>query len=489
MMKKQKMTKVSSGLFWSFGEQALGQIISTIISIILARLVLPNDYGTIAIVTIFVSICDALVTGGLGSALVQVEDANDLDFDSVWWLNILVAIGLYGMLFVAAIGISDFYDDSELLLIIRVMAIRIIFTSLNSVQQGFVHRNMIFKKSFMSSLTGTIVSGSVGIVLALNGFGVWALIVQYLSKSVVDTCVLGLIIQWKPRLRFSFDSIVKIWRFGIKILLSTLIFTIRDNIRSFVIGKKFTRSDLAYFNQGQKYSSLLVTNFMDPISKVIYPFYSRNQQDRFAIKKYMRLSVKMSSFIYLPIVMGLYCIADTFVRVLLTDRWIDSVFYLRIFCIFYADRTLTANFQKGIMAIGRSGVVLFHEVVTSALTIILVCLAAFKYENLEMISLSYIVLMIVDIIIYGVAVSLFLKYRFIEVFKDLRLIIFMTGIMCLVVSCIQRLPIVPIILLVLEITGGAFIFIFLAFILKCDSLFMILKFIKERKIEKEKVDE
>lgn len=304
-MSETSNKKILSGIGWAYGERILAQVISLIVSIILARLLDPAHYGIIAIVTVFISFLDAFVSGGFGNALVQKKDADDLDFNTICWFSILVSIVLYLILFLAAPSIEKFYDMDQLTAVTRIMGLRVIVSAFNSVQHAYVQRHMVFKRFFFATLGGTLVSAVVGIVMAYRGFGVWALVAQYMTNSIIDTIVLRFTIDWNPKLEWSFVRLKSMMGFGLKMLGATLVNTLQDNIRSLVVGKVFTKEDLAYYNQGKKYPATLMNNLVGSIQKVMFPAFSEFQQNRDHIKNVMRKSIRVSSFVLVPAVIGI----------------------------------------------------------------------------------------------------------------------------------------------------------------------------------------
>ena len=281
-------TKITANLLWTYAEKFLAQGITLLVSIILARILDPDQYGTIAIVTVFITIGDALVTGGFGNALVQKKNSSDLDFNSICWLSLFVAVILYGILFISAKEIANFYDANILVPVIRVMGIKFIFSAINSIQQAYVQKQMMFKKFFFATLGGTLFSGVFGIAMALSGYGVWALVGQYLSNTVINTLILAITIKWKLKFQISWKSIKELWKFGSKMLASTIVYTVKDNIRSLIIGKKFTSADLAYYNQGNRFPALLVTNIVESLGTVIFPVLSMEQDSKGNVRNFMR---------------------------------------------------------------------------------------------------------------------------------------------------------------------------------------------------------
>ena len=207
MEKESLKLKTVSGLFWRFGERITAQTISFIVSVVLARMLMPEQYGIIAIVTIFINLANVFVTSGLGTSLVQKKEADDLDFSTMFWASFILSLFLYFFIFITSPIIAKIYNNELLIPVLRIMGLKIPIASINSIQHSYVQRKMIFKKFFFSTIIGTIISAFIGIGMAIKGFGVWALVGQYLSNSLIDTLVLFITVKWKPHLKFSFNSL------------------------------------------------------------------------------------------------------------------------------------------------------------------------------------------------------------------------------------------------------------------------------------------
>ena len=471
--KKGKSGRVLSGLLWTYGERFLAQLVTLIVSIVLARILSPEHYGTVAIVTVFITICDALVTGGFGNALIQKKDASKQDFDSICWLSIGIATVLYIILFIGAPIISIVYKDELLTPVTRVLGIKVLFSAFNSVQQAYVQKKMIFKKFFFATLGGTITSAVVGIFLALNGAGVWALVAQYLTNSILDTMILFFLIDWKPSLNISKRSIVELWGFGAKLLASTMVFTFKDNVRSLLIGKVFTGADLAYYNQGKKYPALLVTDIVESLGKVLFPVFSNQQTDTDGLRQMMRKSVRMSAYVLTPCIIGLVAIADTFVSVILTDKWLPCVPYLRILSLVYLTRPLSTVFQRALLAIGKSSVNLFHELVTTMATLILVIVAVFGFRSIELVAWSYVLVMVLGVIIFAYYTKKYFCYKYMDMIRDFIQPVIMSIMMSILVVFVGKVPIGNFSKLVIQIISGGIVYIALSIFSKCESYLVI----------------
>lgn len=470
--------KVLSGIAWSYAERMTAQVVALVVSVVLARILDPEHYGILAIVTVFTSIADALVTGGLGNALIQKRDADNVDFNSICWVSILLALGLYGILYVGAPAISVFYEMEELTLVTRVLGLRVLFSAFNSIQQAYVQKRMMFRKYFWASLSGAVVSAVIGIGMALSGAGVWALVAQNLSLTIISTFVLFVMIDWKPGLRCSMASVKSMWGYGIKMLLSTMTYTVKDNIRSLVVGKYFTSETLAYYNQGKKYPALLVSDVVESIGKVLFPVLSNRQDDLQENKKLMRVSVRMSSFILLPLILGLLAVSDTFVSFLLTDKWMDAAPYMRILCLVYITRPMSTVFQKALLAIGRSNVNLVHEIFTSVLTLLLIVVAVLM-ESVEFIAWSYVIIAIAGTGFFAVFVSRDYGYSIAQILGDYLPALVLSGIMCGAVWMMGGLQMHVALKLVAQVAVGAVIYLLGAWLFKMQAMKDVLQFAKK----------
>ena len=354
-----------SGAIWKFCERISGQIISFVVSVILARILMPNDYGLIAFVFIFTTLCDKLVVCGFATSLIQKKSADDKDFSSVFYLSFCIAIVLYGLLYVGAPLIADFYDKfdrEQLISVIRVLGLGLFIMAFNSVQQAYVSKHMLFKCNFYSSLGGVAVSGIVGIMMAYKGYGVWALVAQNLILTTVSAIILLLAVRWYPKLCFSFGSLKNMFAYGWKIFVSSIIKMLYNDLRSLIIGKFFTPADLAYYNRGQTLPQLVDTNITGTIDSVLFPTYSKLQDDKLAMIVAMRRAVKTSCYVLMPALALMAAVSTPLVSLLLTDKWLPCVPYMQILCFSFMFSPVEMENLQSIKAIGRSDIVLKLEI-------------------------------------------------------------------------------------------------------------------------------
>ncbi len=355
--------RVFTNFLWRFAERSGAQLVAFVVSVILARLLEPEIYGTIALVTVFITILNVFIDSGMANALIQKKDADDLDFSSVFYFNITVCSLLYILLCLAAPFIAAFYAIPELTPVIRVLSLTLVISGLKNVQQAYVSRTMQFKRFFFATLGGTLGAAAVGIFMAFKGMGIWALVAQQLFNAAVDTLVLWITVRWRPKRMFSLERLKGLLSYGWKLLVSELLNTVYNNIRQLIIGKLYSSGDLAYYNRGKQFPNLIITNVNTSIDSVLLPTMSKEQDDVSRVKNMTRRAIKTSTYIMAPMMVGLACCATPLVRLLLTDKWLPAVPFMRIMCVtcmFYPIHTANLN---AIKAMGRSDIYLRLEVI------------------------------------------------------------------------------------------------------------------------------
>lgn len=365
--------KVLSGLFWRFAERCGAQGVNFIVSIILARLLSPDDYGIVALISIFIDISYVFITSGFGTALIQKKETDDLDFCTVFYFNIGISIIFYIILFLAAPWIALLYNNSLLIPVLRVLAITVVIGGVNGIQESIVSKKMQFKKFFYATSTGTVLSAIVGIWVAYQGMGVWALVAQRLTNQVFDTIILWITTDWRPRLMFSFYRLRSLFAYGWRILVSSLIDSFYNNIYSLVIGKTYSNEQLGLYNKGQSFPRLIIGNINSSIDMVLFSALSMEQNNTKKVKNITRRSILTSTCIIFPAMAGLAGIAEPLIKLLLTDTWLACVPFVRFACFTYAFWPIhTANLQA-IKAIGRSDVFLKLEIIKKILGLTILC--------------------------------------------------------------------------------------------------------------------
>ena len=459
--------KVLNNFIWRFAERCGAQGVTFIVSIVLARLLDPSVYGTVALVTIFTTIMQVFVDSGMGNALIQKKDADDLDFSSVFYFNMAVCSVLYLLMFFSAPFIAAFYKMPELTPVIRILSLMLIISGIKNVQQAYVSRNMLFKRFFFETLGGTIGAAVVGIVMAYKGYGVWALVMQMLFNAAVDTTILWITVKWRPKKMFSLERLKGLFSYGWKLLVSSLIDTIYIDLRQLVIGKIYSKEDLAHYNQGDKFPKLIVTNINTSIDSVLLPTMSKAQDDPKAVKSMTRRAIKTSTYIMMPLMVGLAVCADTLVSLILTDKWLPCVPFLRIFCITYAFWPIHTANLNAIKAMGRSDLFLKLEIIKKIVGII--ALVSTMWISPLAMAYSLLVTSVLSQIINSSPNKKLMNYSYLEQLKDMLPQIFLSLGMGAIVYSIQFIGLNNLLTLVIQIVAGGMLYVLGSRLFHIDS--------------------
>ena len=395
---------VSSNLFWRFLERFGAYIVGFIISVVLARILDPDTYGVVALMTVVIAFLDVFVTGGFANSLIHDKNATDKDFNTILIFNTLFSIALYIALFFTSPLIAAYYEKPVLTWLIRVAGISLLINGIKNLQYAYVAKKLQFKKFFFATLGGTIVSGIVGIIMALRGLGPWALVVQGVANHFIDSLILWIVIRWKPKFQFSFQLFKKHFSFGWKILLYKIIYNISNSVRQLAIGKKYSESDLAFYNRGKTYPNIIGQNIYNSVNSVMYPVLAKTQDDYKRFNEVLAKALKINLFVMLPICVGMFCVAEPFIYILLGSKWLPCVPYIRIFCVVMLFNSVEAIISNGPMALGKSTASMILGIIECLISIGLL-IAAIPF-GVMMIGYSMILSSLINCIIYYI----YLKY-------------------------------------------------------------------------------
>lgn len=470
-------TSVLSSLFWKFLERGGVSGVQFIVQIILARLLLPADYGIIALIVVFIAISQTFVQSGLGTALIQKRKVTDADYSSVFYLSLGVALIFYCILFLVAPTIATFYDQPLITSVLRVLGLTLFFGAINTVQNAVIARNFLFQKLFISSLGAVLFSGIVGIIMACAGYGVWALVGQQMTSIVALCIIMWFTVQWRPRLIFSVTRVKDLFSFGWKLLASGLLDTTYTNLSSLIIGKLYPASMLGYYTKGQEFPNVLVSNIDSSIQAVMFPTYAKCQDNKPLMKQIMRRALVTSAFLVFPAMAGLAAVAGPLVELLLTDKWLIAVPFLQIFCAAYALWPIhTVNLQA-INALGRSDVFLKLEIFKKVVGVSV--LAVTVPIGIYAMALGSVVSGIVGTLINAYPNKLLLDYSFTEQWKDLMPALILSLVMCGAAYSILFLGLPIPATLILQAMVGVVVYVGLAWSMGLESLTYVIDTVKE----------
>ena len=456
------------GLFWKILEQCGSQGIQFVVALVLARLMTPTEYGTISLITIFIAIANTFVQSGFATALIQGKDVEEEDYSSVFWVSMLLAVLCYCVLFIGAPWIADYYRTPVLRDLVRVMGLVLFPGAVVSIQTAFVSRNLRFRQLFQSTMIAVIVSGAVSIVLAMKGFGVWAMATQQMVYYFSLMAVMFFTIKWYPRIVFRTGRLKKLFSFGWKILVSGLIDAVWQNIYGLIIGKKYSSADLGAYNRGEQFPKIIATNLSAAIQSVMLPAYSREQDDPDTLRRMASRSIRLSAFVIFPMMAGLAAVARPLVVLLLTEKWMVAVPYLVLLAVSYGVYPIHIINLQVMNAMGRSDLFLKLEIIKKAIGVVILLLS---------ISLGIWPMLILKVfdeylctIINAAPNKKLIGYGPMSQWKEVLPTLIISILMGAGVWSIQLLDMPVMITLVIQVTAGTIIYIALSWLFNREPL-------------------
>lgn len=481
--KSSERNKILGGMAWKLGERLSSQGVSFVVSIILARLLTPAEYGIIAMMNIFIVIANVFVISGFNTSLIQKKDADELDFSTIYYCTLVMSIIMYVVIFFSAPLMARYYDMPEMTVLTRVFALSLIIQSYQTIQQAYVARHMQFKLNFKATLIGTTLSGVIGVAMAYAGYGVWALVSQHISGIVINTLVLRFLVEWRPRLMFSWERAKGLMSYGSKIMGSTLVNTLYKEARQLLIGLYYTPADLALYNRGSHMPHLVTTNLDNTLRSVLFPAMSNHSDDLPRVKQMLKRAIQNTSYVTYFFLTLMAVASKPLIHVLLTDKWIDCVPYMQIMCVSLMLNTVGVTNLQALKAIGKSNEVLKLELFKKPV-FLLVILASLPFGVMAVVCTSPINSL------YALWTNMgptkkYLNYSHMEQIKDLLPSIFLTCSMALVTWPITLLPWNDFLIMGIQVIVAIISYIGFSVIFKVDAYYycknIILEFISKRK--------
>lgn len=459
--------KTASGFAYKFAERVGAQGINFFLQLLLARLLLPEDYGLVALVAVFIIICDVFVTYGFSSALIANKHSDSTDFSTCFYFSMALALLLYTGVFFAAPWVEEWYGMRNLCAVLRVMALRIPLAAVNSVQHAYVQKHMWFRKFFHATLIGTIVSGTIAAVMAWRGFGVWALVEQYLGNVVMDTVCLWVIVGWRPTLEFSWKRLKAIYDYGWKILAVGLIDNVYSRLRSLIIGKRFSGADLAFYSRGYAFPSFGMRLIEPTVNSVLFPALSQCNDNPDQMRAITKRVLKVSTFLISPLMVGLAVVGEPLVRVLLTDKWLPCVPFLQIGCIANLFRCQQFINNNVIKSSGRSGLLLKLDILKKAIGLALILIS--MQFGVIWIAWSLVAVYFISMVINVAPNRKILRYGYGEQFRDVGGNLLPALLMGACIHPLSFLALPPLQQLLLQLPAGLAAYAALSWLLRNDS--------------------
>lgn len=475
-MQRNKGNSISSSMIYKTMERYVVMAFQMIVQIVIARILEPSDYGIVSMMMVFIAIATIFIQNGFNMALVQKKDADETDFSTALMVNVAIGIFMYAVIALSSPAIARFYNQPFIDKCLPVMSLLLVFGSVNSIQIAIANRKMMFGQLFMCSVVSSFVSGVLGIVCALFGLGVWALVIQQLSSSVALSIMLLFQQHWVPNWTFRKDSAKSLFSFGWKLLAAGLLNQIYNELNSLVIGKRYTSSDLAYYTKGNQFPKYLTMGVDSSISSVMFAAFSKNQADRKSLHSLMKKTIIVNSYLIIPLLALMAMVAHPLVTVLLTDKWQPLVPFLRICCITCALHPLASTQVQAIAAVGRSDVRLKIEIVKKGIGIGLLVLAV-PYGPM-VIAISAAIAGIIGVIIGAVACSIITSYPFKNLATDNLPVLITTIISMAPLYFIGKLNLNPVLLISIDCIVGLGFYLFISAIFNLYGFQYMKKYVK-----------
>lgn len=457
----------------TFGIQA----IQLVISIVLARLLIPENYGVVAIASTIVTILTSVVQSSFNAPLVQKKELSQIDLTSSFYMMLAIAGALYFILFAMSPTIANVYGMPDLALVVRVLGLVLIIGSWNSIQMALVYRNLKFRASMLINMAGILVQGIIGIGMAYMGFSVWSLVASQITYQIVIGILYGCYNKWVPGICFSIQSIKAIWKIGIPLCGAELLTIVSSNVYPMIIGLRYTKAELGLYQKGNSVPTTIVNGVVTACSTVFFSMMSRVQEDYDNLKQLLRNGVAITSYVIVPIALGLFSISKDFITVVLGEKWLEAIPLMQIACFTLAFYPLRIRTQA-IKAIGKANQSFFinavYAVASNGLLLI------FVFVSLKAAIFSMFLAEVVFAITTGIYISKDFGYTFDEQVKD-AISSYISGVlMAVTVLCVGKLfaEITMLSLLIKVITGIVF-YILISFIAKPKPVRLVLSYLKK----------
>lgn len=479
MQNNQNSNKnIATGVVWKFAERLFSQGVSFVVSVILARLLAPEDYGIVAIVMVFIEIANVFVISGLNTALIQKKNINETEISTIFYCGVILSVLLYIVMFFAAPFIASAYNNPLITSVIRVFALRIPISSIQQVPSALISRNLDFKKFFFSTMVGVVVSAAVGIIMALKGFGVWSLVAQNLVAAVLDAIILSIVSKWIPKRAFSWREATPLISYGWKIMASDFIGTVFNNLNSMIIGLRYNSADLAYYTKGKTLPQMFRNNIYTTLISVLFPAMSKVGDDLQQVKFVARRSVRTLAYIIFPMMVGMICVSEDLVIALYTEKWLLMVPFISIICIECIISIIPTIVLQTLKATGYSGIVLKMEFIKKPIFLISILIAI--NFGVEAVAWTLPINSLIDLALNNIFSAKITRYSFIEQLKDIIAPLLLSLGMGVAIFIIGFIKMNVILGLALKVFVGVIVYIALSIIFKSEEFKMLLDFAKSK---------
>lgn len=474
-------SKVILSLIFKFTERFAVKGLGLVISIVLARMLAPETFGQVALMTVFTNLSLTLIEGGLSTALVQSKDVDDRDYSTVFYITLALSFVMIAVLWLCSPVIARYYESPELVSPLRFYAFSMLLSAFNSIQVARLQREMRFKEMMYCNMSATVVSGIIGVALAYMGFGLWALVIYFFAQIAMSSVAMLFVLRWIPRSPFSMDSAKRLYGFGIKMLAASVITTLYNDIRPLIIGKRFSTTALAYYERGQRFSSTISLNLDAAVQSVMFPVLSRSQDDKPQFSAILSRTKQLGAFIIFPAMLGMAAAADSMVRVLLTEEWLPCIIFVQLLCLGEAQVPITTANLLAVKSLGRSDIYAKQEVLRRILMLIVLAISVLCFDSVEAIAVGFLISAWIDAFVTTLPLIKLLDTTVKEQFLSLWKTMLVSLIMAAAVWCLNLLAISPLAKLLLQIFCGVVVYCGLALLMKLESMQYVLRLLRKGK--------
>lgn len=466
-----------SGVFWGIIEKFSTLFIGFFITILLARKLTPADYGLVNMIYIFTVLANVILDGGFGHAIIQKKDITIKDTSTVFYFNVIFSLVLYALLYAAAPLIANFYRQEQLIDIARVAFLMLPINSLCIIQHTLLTKKIKVKELTTVTVCSSLVSGAVGIILAYNEYGVWALVYQSLTLQATRALVLWLVSSWRPILVFDFQCIRSIWNFGINMLGVGTLAAIFQNIYTVVIGRFYNVNDVGFYNQAQRLESIASTSLTSAIQRVSFPAFAEIQNEKKRLKEVFKKVINITMYIHFPLMIGLIMISNEVFLILLGEKWLPSVPYFCLLCLassLYPLHMINVNILKG-LGLGK---IYFKLESFKRVLMILFIFITIKF-NIIYLLCGYVGATLISVICNMHYCGKSIDYKLTEQLKDLFPIFSSTGLMAMMIYLVKMINFTPFYQLIISISIGIISYIITSIIFKINSFYQLINLLKK----------
>ena len=461
--------KTISGVIWKAMESGGNQLVKMVILVVLARLLDPLNYKTLTMMLMYVDFAGEIMKRGFVTSLVQRKDADNVDFSTVLWIMLALASVFYAIFYFSAPFLAKVNKDPVYIPALRVIALTLFFSAFNAVQGAIIQRKLEFRLFCIATLFTSLIAGAVGIYMAYRGYGLWALIAQQMIGSLCSVIILWLLDRWKPAFVFSFERAKTHLRFGWKLLLSSLMDKGYNSITVQILGARYSDASLSFYSRGKQIPGMISESLNSVALSVLFPAYALHQEDRDRVREMVRKTNRSTSFMVVPMMVGLAAVATPFINVLLTAKWLPTVPYLQMMCIASVFYPMEATDLQALLALGKSDIYLVSEIIKKVFGLAALAISVFAFTSPFAIAWGYVLTCVFSMIVTMVYMKKFFAYRWRDQIWDMLPPVLLSAVMCGAVYGVSQLAMPELPSLILQIVCGIAVYLGLAVLLKLES--------------------